>query len=75
MVFWALYCSHCDKYFDEFFNELPSIEDKTTGHNLVFNRKFPQPVGRLVQKPIMNVQDAVIYMLMKTEQLKLTKRI
>lgn len=35
------HCSHCDKYFDEFFNELPSIEDKTTGHNLVFNREIP----------------------------------
>ena len=34
------HCSHCDKYFDEFFNELPSIEDKTTGHNLVFNREI-----------------------------------
>ena len=35
------HCSHCNKDFDQFFNELPSIVDKATGHNLIFNKEIP----------------------------------
>lgn len=35
------HCSHCNKNFDEFFNELPSIINKTNGHALVHSNEIP----------------------------------
>ena len=35
------HCSHCGKNFDQFFNELPSIENKTNGHTLVHSKEIP----------------------------------